>query len=178
MREYLKQLLTWTLMSTMIFVTVPVANAQHTKFEENLKQLQAKKLQKQLTCLARNVYYESNGEPIEGQIAVAQVTLNRAKSNLFPNDLCAVITQSYYVEGDKVCQFSWYCDPKFDKTKVISKDNISYIVARKVLLEGEKIAKIGTDVFFFRRHDVHMHPSWPNKTIIRIGNHIFYKRER
>jgi spore germination cell wall hydrolase CwlJ-like protein len=143
------------------------------------QQQQTKVLERQLACLARNVFYEANGEPMAGQMAVAQVTVNRAKSGLFPNDLCAVVTQSTIVGSDtRVCQFSWYCDEQFNKKKIISKNNASYIAAKKILVDGERVAKIDEDVFFFRRHDVYMHPSWPNKTIVKIGNHVFYKRQK
>ena len=52
---------------------------------------------KQLECLARNIYYEAKGEPFEGKVAVAQVTINRMESGLFPNDLCKVVYQKNIV---------------------------------------------------------------------------------
>ena len=184
-----KKILTWTIMSTTVIAltATPIAlgseasdfgfKVEQAKIDRRLQKNKA--LSRQLTCLARNVFYEANGEPFEGQLAVAQVTVNRARSGLFPNDLCAVVTQATVIGSDeKVCQFSWYCDDQINKHRIISKNNPSYIAARKVLLEGERVAKIDEDVFFFRRYDVYMHPSWPNKTIAKIGNHVFYKREK
>jgi spore germination cell wall hydrolase CwlJ-like protein len=56
-------------------------------------------------CLAENIYYESRGEPILGQIAVAAVTINRFNDPRFPNDICEVIHQRV----NRRCQFSWVC---------------------------------------------------------------------
>ena len=180
-----KKILTWTIMSitvSTVVATTPTAASEDRAFGFKVAKAQEQKatgIERQLTCLARNVFYEAGGEPMAGQMAVAQVTVNRARSGLFPNDLCAVVTQTAIVGGDtRVCQFSWYCDEQFNKKKIISKNDPSYIAARRVLLEGERVAKIDEDVFFFRRYDVHMHPSWPNKTIAKIGNHVFYKREK
>ena len=180
-----KKILTWTIMSitvSTVAVATPTAASEDRAFGFKVAKAQQQKatgIERQLACLARNVFYEAGGEPMAGQIAVAQVTVNRARSGLFPKDLCAVVTQSAVVGGDtRVCQFSWYCDEQFNKKKIISKNDPSYIAAKKVLIEGERVAKIDEDVFFFRRHDVYMHPSWPNKTIAQIGNHVFYKREK
>ena len=52
---------------------------------------------KQLECLARNIYFEAGGEPFEGKVAVAQVTINRANSGQFPNDICRVVYQKNVV---------------------------------------------------------------------------------
>jgi spore germination cell wall hydrolase CwlJ-like protein len=182
----LKKILTWANLSIAV-LAITVASPTASGSEDRafgfkiakVQQQQTKVLERQLACLARNVFYEANGESMQGQMAVAQVTVNRARSGLFPNDLCAVVTQITIVGSDtRVCQFSWYCDDQFNKKKIINKNDPSYIAARRVLLDGERVAKIDKDVFFFRRYDVHMHPSWPNKTIAKIGNHVFYKREK
>ena len=66
--------------------------------------------QKQLDCLARNIYYEAGYEPFEGKVAVAQVTINRAESGQFPSDICQVVYQKNIVYEKVLCQFSWYCE--------------------------------------------------------------------
>lgn len=201
----LKKILTWATMSIMVITTIgniPLAIAterakivkdqqiaelqlkQAQAFKEELRKLKSKRkneklMARQLGCLARNVYYEANGESMLGQMAVAQVTLNRVKSGKFPNDICAVVAQSTKVAEDtRVCQFSWYCDPKKNKQKVISKTHPSYIAAKRVLIDGHRVDRMGHDVYFFRRHDVHMNPNWPSKVVAKIGNHIFYKRQK
>ena len=52
-----------------------------------------------LACIALAVYHEARGEPIEGQMAVAEVILRRVKARRWPDDPCAVVFQEY--------QFSW-----------------------------------------------------------------------
>jgi spore germination cell wall hydrolase CwlJ-like protein len=114
-----------------------------------------------------------------GQMAVAQVTVNRARSGLFPRDLCAVVAQSTIVGSNtKVCQFSWYCDSDLNKARIIKPSESSYIAARRVFLEGQKVAKIDQDVMWFHEDSVKVNPRWPHKVATKIGNHVFYKREK
>ena len=180
-----KKILTWTIMSitvSTVAVATPTAASEDRAFGFKVvkaQQQQTKILERQLACLARNVFYEANGEPMAGQMAVAQVTVNRARSGLFPNDLCAVVAQSTIVGGDtKVCQFSWYCDSDLNKSKVIKPWEPSYIAAKKVFLEGQKVAKIDKDVMWFHEDSVKVNPRWPHKVATKIGNHVFYKRQK
>ena len=180
-----KKILTWTIMSitvSTVAVVTPTAASEDRAFGFKVakaQQQKAKGIERQLACLARNVFYEANGEPMAGQMAVAQVTVNRAKSGLFPNDLCAVVTQSTITGSDtRVCQFSWYCDEQFNKKKIISKNSPSYIAAKRVLVEGQKVAKIDKDVMWFHEDSVKVNPRWPHKVATKIGNHVFYKRQK
>jgi spore germination cell wall hydrolase CwlJ-like protein len=110
-------------------------------------------------------------------MAVAQVTVNRARSGLFPKDLCAVVAQVTYADDKtRVCQFSWMCDSKFDKTRTISQNSPSYIAARRVYLEHQRVESLDNHVYFFHRYDVKIEPNWPHHVVDRIGNHVFYKR--
>jgi spore germination cell wall hydrolase CwlJ-like protein len=110
---------------------------------------------------------------------VAQVTVNRAKSGLFPRDLCAVVAQSTIVGSDtRVCQFSWYCDRDLNKTRVIKPSDPSYIAAKSVFLEGKKVANIDKDVMWFHETSIKVNPRWPHKVATKIGNHVFYKRQK
>lgn len=120
--------------------------------------------EKDLECLALNIYHEARGETVEGQIGVAHVTLNRVEHDNWPNDICGVVYQ------DK--QFSW--------THMI-KDHTPY--ERKSYREAEAIARdviIGNvidptkgSVFYHARW---VNPSWTSYMEISkvIGNHIFY----
>ena len=169
-------------MSTTVIAltTIPTALGNESQdFGFKIVKQQEAKMSRQLTCLARNVFYEAGSEPMRGQMAVAQVTVNRARSGMFPQDLCAVVAQSTTTDdGDRVCQFSWMCDSRVNKNKIISKDNPSYIAAKKVLVNGEKVAKIDEDVMWFHAADVKVNPHWPHKVTAQIGNHVFYKREK
>jgi len=181
----LKKILTWTIMSTAVLaVTVTsIANATEDRafgFKmAKAQQQQAKVLERQLACLARNVFYEANGEPMAGQMAVAQVTVNRARSGLFPRDLCAVVSQTTIVGSDtRVCQFSWYCHDNLNKTRIIKPSESSYIAARRVFVEGQKVANIDKDVMWFHETSIKVNPRWPHKVATKIGNHVFYKRQK
>ena len=176
-----KKILTWTIMSTTVvtMLTLPTAmGSEDSQFGFKAIKQQEAKVARQLSCLARNVFYEAGSEPMRGQMAVAQVTINRARSGLFPNDLCAVVAQTTVIEGDKICQFSWYCDNRINKNKVIDKNNPSYIAAKKVFLEGQRVAKIDDNVMWFHAADIKVNPRWPHKVADKIGNHVFYKREK
>ena len=168
-------------MSTAVVTMLTLPNAmgsEDNQFGFKIIKQQEAKIARQLTCLARNVFYEASGEPMQGQMAVAQVTVNRARSGMFPNDLCAVVAQTTVVEGDKICQFSWYCDSRLNKNRVIDKNSPSYIAAKKVFLEGKKVANIDQNVMWFHENSVKINPRWPHKVAAQIGNHVFYKRER
>ena len=178
----LKKILAWTIMSTTVLATPVASGTEGHAFGFKMARVQQQKtkaVERQLACLARNVFYEANGEPMKGQMAVAQVTVNRARSGMFPNDLCAVVAQSTIVGGDtKVCQFSWYCDSDINKKKIISKNDPSYIAAKKVLVDGQKVAHIDKDVMWFHAADIKVNPRWPHKVAAEIGNHVFYKRQK
>ena len=89
-------------------------------------------LDKQATCLAKNMYYEARSQGLAGQLAVSLVVLNRVRDSRYPNTICEVVYQgpvreSWKTRGKDVpdservywprkhkCQFSWYCDGKKD----------------------------------------------------------------
>ena len=180
----LKKILTWAKMSIAVLaitVATPTSGSEDRAFGFKMakaQQQQTKVLERQLACLARNVFYEANGEPMAGQMAVAQVTVNRARSGLFPRDLCAVVAQTTVVGSDRVCQFSWYCDRDLNKTRVIKSSETSYIAAKSVFLEGKKVANIDQDVMWFHQDSIKVNPRWPHKVATKIGNHVFYKRQK
>ena len=128
---------------------------------------------KQLDCLAKNIYHEAKGEPFEGKVAVAQVTLNRAASGQFPNDICKVVYQKNIVYEKVLCQFSWYCD---QATVTKPKNTAAYkecqIVARQVLLEEFRLPGLNKALYF---HATHINPGWKKEKVATIGNHVFYK---
>jgi spore germination cell wall hydrolase CwlJ-like protein len=129
--------------------------------------------ERQLDCLARNIYYESGGEPFEGKVAVAQVTLNRVKNSQFPNDICRVIYQKSPIMDKVVCQFSWTCS---GVTKVKPANGREYeesmAVAKKVLLEGFRLPSLEQALYF---HGDYINPGWKRTRVAHIGRHIFYK---
>ena len=130
--------------------------------------------EKELDCLAKNIYYEAGTEPFEGKVAVAQVTINRTKSDKFPKDICAVVYERNLVYNNLICQFSWYCDSKA-KVRPIHAATYkeSEAVAKKVLLEGFKLDIIKEDTLYY--HADYINPGWKRQRVAKIGKHIFYK---
>jgi len=126
-----------------------------------------------LMCLALNIYFEARSEPIEGQIAIAEVTLNRVASANYPNDVCSVVLQ----ENKDGCQFSWWCDGKSDQPREHNSLRTSKALAELMLKEGHHITVIGNEATHYHSNDVH--PYWANDLhkIRRIGKHIFYKKK-
>lgn len=129
--------------------------------------------ERQLVCLARNIYYEAGNEPFEGKVAVAQVTLNRMESGVFPNDVCKVVYQKNTIYEKTVCQFSWYCD-RAAVVRPIHREvyNESMEVAKKVLLEGFRLPSL-VDAMYY--HADYVNPGWKKTKIAKVGRHIFYK---
>lgn len=129
--------------------------------------------ERQLDCMAMNIYREAGHEPFEGKVAVAQVVMNRVKSGQFGNDVCGVIYQKSVTMDKVVCQFSWFCDAA-TKTRPVNKVayDESYAVAKKVLLEGFKLDVLKEALYY---HANYVNPRWNLEKIGVIGNHIFYK---
>lgn len=125
-----------------------------------------------LDCLTMNIYREAAHEPFEGKVAVAQVTLNRVDSPDFPKDVCSVVYQKNVTMSKVVCQFSWYCLGSLPKPKPDDAGYAeSYIVAKKVLLEGFRLDGLKNAIFY---HATYIKPNWPYPKIATIGKHIFY----
>ena len=122
-------------------------------------------------CLAEAVYYEAKTQTVQGQVAVAQVVLNRQKSPAFPQGICAVV---YQKKGNR-CQFSWACNAAL---RAKPKDPLLWAVAGQVAaysLEGLPDPTRGATYF----HAAYVKPHWPHlQKTARIGGHIFYKPRR
>jgi spore germination cell wall hydrolase CwlJ-like protein len=131
--------------------------------------------ERQLECMAMNIYREAGYEPFEGKVAVAQVTMNRVKDGRFGDDVCGVIYKKNVVMEKVVCQFSWACDSAA-KARPINNSAYqeSYEVAKKVLLEGFKLDILKNALYY---HANYVNPQWPLDKIGQIGNHIFYKQK-
>lgn len=114
-------------------------------------------------CLALNVYHEARGEPLAGQYAVAEVTLNRKASLGYPKTVCEVVYQK--------SAFSW----------------TAQAVGRPAGGEWRRALKVADDVYYQRRaamlpgvlhyHATYVQPAWSRerKRVARIGRHIFYR---
>ena len=126
--------------------------------------------ERQLGCLAKNIYHEAASEPFEGKVAVAQVTINRAGSGKFPSDICNVVYQKNVVYGKVICQFSWYCQTgPTVRSNTLYKESME--VAKKVLLENFRLPSMTKAMYY---HADYVNPNWNLPKISQIGRHIFY----
>jgi len=129
---------------------------------------------RELNCLAMNVYYESRGEPVDGQYGVAEVTMNRVSDSRYPDTVCAVVYQKRWdtLRKRNVSAFSW---TEFDVMP--HPQGQAWESAKAVATStyrGERQAVLDGAVHY---HAVHIRPSWSvgNPPVARIGRHIFYR---
>lgn len=125
-----------------------------------------------LNCLTSAIYYEAANEPDEGQRAVAQVVLNRVRSPLWPDSVCAVVYQGSE-RTDFKCQFTFSCDGSMARAPSAA----AWVRARGVAqraLAGDGYAPVGTATFY---HTLAVRPNWAASVqpVAVIGAHIFYR---
>ena len=127
-----------------------------------------------LTCLARNVYFEARGEPAAGQYAVAEVTMNRRASGRYPVTVCGVVYQKNWdpLRKRHIGAFSW--------------TELGALPAPRGE-EWERAWKVAEAVYYRREapvlegalhfHATHIKPDWARskQPIARIGRHVFYE---
>lgn len=126
-----------------------------------------KDTQKQIDCLADNIYYEAGFEPYNGQVAVALVTLNRTQDPRFPKDICSVVKQKV----KSTCQFTWFCENFKTKSKEVY--DRAREIAIHVYVNYEKLPDITNGALFY--HADYVNPRWKLERTAVIGRHIFYK---
>jgi len=133
----------------------------------------ARDVEKQLQCMARNIYWEAASEPFEGKVAVAQVTINRVQSGKFADSVCGVVHQKTKFVEKVVCQFSWFCETNHLTKPVYQKlYKESEEVAKMVMLEGFRLPMLKEAIYY---HADYVNPRWNKPRITQIGRHIFYK---
>lgn len=130
----------------------------------------------EIRCLADNVYHESRGEPRNGQLAVAHVTINRAKASGFPDSICAVVNQ----RNARGCQFSWVCN---GKTTVRSSTTYREIIHLAAEVYRSRIIfrqpdRVTWGALYF--HNSTVDPGWSDtmRRTTTIGQHQFYAERR
>ena len=145
-------------------------------------------LDKQATCLAKNMYYEARSQGLAGQLAVSLVVLNRVKDKRYPNTICEVVHQGPTRESWKKngifypiknrCQFSWYCDGKSDEPKEPTTYSQLYDMALDLVYGDITVVDITEGATHY--HADYVFPSWrKTKTkTIEIEDHIFYRWEK
>jgi len=123
-------------------------------------------------CLAEAVYFEARGEAVRGQVAVAQVVLNRAFSGYYPTTVCGVVYQNKYRHF--ACQFTFACDNNPD----VIREPDMWERAKKIskaMLDGQIwLPEVGKSTHY---HAYWVRPSWVNemKKTYKFGVHTFYR---
>ncbi|MYZ49977.1 cell wall hydrolase [Propylenella binzhouense] len=133
---------------------------------------------KETECLAKGIYFEARGEPLDGQLAVGRVILNRKESERYPDTICGVVYQN--AERKNRCQFSFACDGRPD---LIAERKLwkSILAEAAALLDCEETCEesedwpdgVGASTHY---HTTAVNPSWSRKLRMtgRIGRHLFY----
>ena len=144
-------------------ISAPVPGASLADLVLSLADTQT--LDREQECLANAVYFEARSEPIEGQLAVAEVVLNRAASGRYPTDLCAVITQK--------AQFSFIQRGRFPRA---DRDSQAWkkAVAISRIARQKLAGSLPSTVLWY--HATYVSPSWGKRLTrqAKIGLHIFY----
>jgi hypothetical protein len=123
-------------------------------------------------CLAEAVYFEARGEAVRGQIAVAQVVMNRAFSGFYPNTVCGVVYQNKH--RHLACQFTFACDNVADVVREPDMWDRARKIA-KAMLDGQLwLPEVAKSTHY---HAYWVHPSWVHemKKMYRFGVHTFYR---
>jgi hypothetical protein len=125
----------------------------------------------QIDCLAQAVYYEARSEGLVGQLAVAQVVLNRVRNRNYPDTICGVVFEGS--ERTTGCQFTFTCDGSMIREPRGNSWRRSQQVAQHAYLGfGRDVTRRATHY-----HTVAVDPYW-NESLVRtrrIGTHIFYR---
>ncbi|NVJ93548.1 MAG: cell wall hydrolase [Methylocystaceae bacterium] len=126
-------------------------------------------------CLALNIYWEARSESLDGQLAVAGVTMNRVADKKFPDTICGVVQQSKSTQQLHRCQFSWWCDGKKDDPRELQAWRNAQQLARLYL------AGIYQDPTHNAKwyHADYVTPFWAERMekTASIGHHIFYREQ-
>jgi spore germination cell wall hydrolase CwlJ-like protein len=139
---------------------------------ERLGLLDEKSRAKSEKCLAEAVYFEARGEAVRGQIAVAQVVMNRTFSGFYPNTVCGVVYQNKH--RHLACQFTFACDNVADVVREPDMWDRAQKIA-KAMLDGQLwLPEVDKSTHY---HAYWVRPSWVSemKKMYKFGVHTFYR---
>lgn len=134
--------------------------------------LQGKARTRAELCLAKAIYFEARSQPFRGEVAVAQVVINRVFSPFFPDDVCSVVYQnaSHYL----ACQFTFACDGRSKAIRERGAWGRARRIARLTLDGKLYVRAVGTATHY---HAIYVHPYWTRDMhrLVREGIHTFYR---
>jgi spore germination cell wall hydrolase CwlJ-like protein len=164
-----RYIIAFSVFVTFLFTFTQTGMYHSTKIDNTSYADLSKESQKEIDCLALNIYREAGIEETKGMIAVALVTMNRLKTQGFPDTVCKVVKQ----KTQNVCQFSWVCMsrlPRIDE-KIYT---YSKALATRVFLNHDLIEDFTGGALFY--HADYVSPKWKRLQVTtKIGRHIFYK---
>jgi hypothetical protein len=141
----------------------PAPEAEYISLAAAVAAQETDGLDRDLTCMAGAIYFEAKGEPLSGQLAVAEVILNRTKSGRFPKSICSVVTQPgqfSFVRGGRVPAIA--NNPHY---------RTAIAVARVAMADAWDSPAPNAMYFHARR----VSPRWRMTKVAAIGNHVFYR---
>jgi N-acetylmuramoyl-L-alanine amidase len=152
---------------------VAVARTSHAR--DDLGRLEAARQRDvELRCLAENIYFEARGEPLDGQYAVAEVTLNRVRSPRFPKTICKVVHDTRWdpLRRRFTAHFSWtQMEPRGDPWGPAW---LSAMAVAKAAVSDAHMPLVPDALYY---HASGVQPYWANerRIVATIGNHVFYR---
>lgn len=157
-----------TLLLSLAILSIPLSAQEKTHTPEYSVSAD---IQKQIMCVAKNIYYEAAKESHEGKLAVAQVTINRVNNPNYPSNFCGVV----YQKTGATCQFSWTCMKTDEIRDKYAWEECLYI-AKRAITESSLHQELAKSRAMFY-HATYVSPGWTNMRVVKkIGNHIFYKK--
>jgi N-acetylmuramoyl-L-alanine amidase len=162
-------------LSTIGFACIYGTRIESTRIEV-LQRQSSYEMQRasELQCLAENIYFEARGEPVAGQYAVAEVTVNRTHARSFPHDICLVVHETRWdpIRRRFVADFSWT-----ERGALFPEDGPAWRQAMAVANEvyEDLHEPVVPGALFY--HATNVRPSWARtkRVIATIGNHVFYR---
>lgn len=164
----MRVLLVWSLM--FFLFNIVTASPSFAKSPSDKKK-------RELYCLAQNIYFEAQGEPAGGQLAVALVTMHRVKSHRFPNSICGVVWQHR--------QFSWTHDGKSDRPRDRRAWGRARQIAKFIYEKYWKLPEVSRIALDITNGALHYYapglanPYWAKVKVItrEIGGHVFLREK-
>jgi hypothetical protein len=139
--------------------------------ERSRRQEQARRQVAEHQCMARAIYFEARGESTLGQLAVANVILNRVATDVYPDTVCGVVFQNQ--QRRNACQFSFACDGQSDVPRSGRYWDQAIRVATQAMSGNRRILAVEGATHY---HADYVQPRWASamRYIKKIGRHIFY----
>jgi len=148
---------------------------QHPMSPAERLHLDEKGRAKSVKCLTEAIYFEARGEPVRGQIAVAQVVMNRVFSGYYPNTVCGVVYQN--ANRHLACQFTFACDGIPDVVREPDAWERAKRIAAETIDGQLWLPEVGKATHY---HAYWVHPNWVHEMtkMYKLGVHTFYRPKR